>query len=312
MGSRVYDGTIMLDDLYTIKAVAMKEDYNNSDVMTYQVPYLYAAPKLMLAEEGRLEEGVNFYGLSNEKELTITGSLNTEDFGVLRQMKGLESLNLTKAIPAGKTLADGALSGMNLKVVHLPAAVQTVGQRLLAECGQLSAVIWNAGTIPVGALAGINNPNLLLYVILEAFAANAKLDGINNIIMNGHAEQITLSDVSEGNNDFYCPQTFTVETMSYTHDYQMQTGIHECRGWETIALPFDVQTVTHETWGELTPAAINDPAKPLYWLYEYSEDGFVPAASIAANTPYIISMPNNPTYSNEYNLSGKLTLVLAM
>ena len=33
-------------------------------------------------------------------------------------------------------------------------------------------------------------------------------------------------------------------TASYRHNYNMQTGRHgQCMGWETIALPFTVQTV---------------------------------------------------------------------
>ena len=44
-----------------------------------------------------------------------------------------------------------------------------------------------------------------------------------------------------------------------------------------------------------------------FWLYELKETGFSRAADIKAYTPYIISMPNNPNYADDYILSGNVT-----
>ena len=44
-----------------------------------------------------------------------------------------------------------------------------------------------------------------------------------------------------------------------------------------------------------------------FWLYTYSGSGFVRAASIEANVPYIICMPNNSEYDAEFLLGGKVT-----
>jgi len=89
----------------------------------------------------------------------------------------------------------------------------------------------------------------------------------------------------------------------------MTTGIGECRGWETIALPFDVKQFTHESKGTLVPfkAYYNgNPNKP-FWLYELTSTGFVEAAGIEANKPYIISMPNNDYYIVDYLMAGNVT-----
>ena len=165
----------------------------------------------------------------------------------------------------------------------------------------LAAIIWNP---EVAFTATVSNPNLLLYVKSESYAPQA----IHNVVVNGTAANITLVEAVDGN-DFYCPQSFTAQKISYSHSYGMQTGIRESRGWETIALPFDVQTVTHSTKGTIVPFANwknGDTSKP-FWLYELTGTGFVEAGSIKAYTPYIISMPNNPQYDSQWLLSGVVT-----
>ena len=89
----------------------------------------------------------------------------------------------------------------------------------------------------------------------------------------------------------------------------MITGIGESRGWETIALPFDVQKISHSSKGELSPFEnwkSGDSKKP-FWLMSYGTGGWTNARSIKANTPYIISMPNNTDYKAEFRISGNIT-----
>ena len=169
----------------------------------------------------------------------------------------------------------------------------------------ITAITWNPSyAIGSGAFGNLTNPNLLLYVKDAAYApAN-----VQNVIANGKARKIVLTDAASGN-DFDCPKAFTAEEISYTHHYSMTTGIGECRGWEAIALPFDVISITHESKSGLVPFKAyykDSPNKP-FWLYQLSASGFVEAESIVAYTPYIISMPNNNHYDDIYNLSGKVT-----
>ena len=171
----------------------------------------------------------------------------------------------------------------------------------LGNSAELAAIVWN----PQATFTeSVSNPNLLLYVQ----AANYAPASVKNVVVNGVAEKITLMDASQGNN-FYCPQEFTAREISYSHHYLMTTGIGESRGWETIALPFDVQKMTHSSKGEITPI-INwksgDEKKP-FWLMELGGSGWKKVNSIKANTPYIISMPNNPYYGEEFHLNGSVT-----
>ena len=175
-----------------------------------------------------------------------------------------------------------------------------ISENALENSEELAAIIWNP-EIPF--TAKVANPNLLLYVKDEAYAPA----GIRNVVVNGFAKTITLTDAQSGNN-FFCPSSFTTQSVIYTHNYSMKTGINESKGWETIALPFDVQKIIHNR-NEIIPFAkwsTESNSKP-FWLYELKGSGFVEANGIKANTPYIISMPNNDLYEYDYNLSGEVT-----
>ena len=172
---------------------------------------------------------------------------------------------------------------------------------MLANNSQLAAVIWEP---EVAFTESVSNPNLLLYVKSADYAPVT----IRNVVVNGTANNIILTDATNGN-DFYCPQAFTASRISYTHNYSMATGIGESKGWESIALPFDVAKTTHASKGEIVPYQKwdgTDSKKP-YWLMELGAGGFVNANAIKANTPYIISMPNHSNYREDYRLNGSIT-----
>ena len=208
----------------------------------------------------------------------------------------------------GKTVTVG--SGNYGKVLEVPAnvsyqektwTVTGIDNAVMAGHTELAAVIWNPAT---AFKASVSNPNFLLYVKSADYAPST----VKNVVVNGIAERITLTDATNGN-DFYCPQEFTAKTVSYTHNYKMTTGIGTSRGWETIALPFDVQQVTHQNGSELVPFANwqrADATKP-FWLMELGSSGWTEATAIKANTPYIISMPNNENYKPEFRVNGNVT-----
>ena len=166
----------------------------------------------------------------------------------------------------------------------------------------IAAIVWNADSaLTTSMLDGINNPNLLVYVT-EASKAPS---GIQNLVINGTAEEIVLTDAS-GNNNFYCPQAFTAQSISYTRNFSQTTQIDVCRGWETICLPFTVQSVRHQSHGALTPFGGGDNGYP-FWLRQLSGNGLTRATQIQANVPYLISMPNNTVYPSVYNQAGNVT-----
>ena len=195
--------------------------------------------------------------------------------------------------------------------VSVPLTVTAVGQDLFKKDRRLAAIRWEALVKMTQQVMGdFTNPNMLLYMKDAACAP----DGAQNIIVDGVAEQIVLSDVTgDGNCDYYCPEAFTTRHISYQHAYTQATHIDVRGGWETLALPFNVQEVRHERQGSIQPFAalkeedIEAGAKP-FWLYTYTDaDTYEHTADIKAYTPYIIAMPNDPAYEEEYILSGFVT-----
>lgn len=201
----------------------------------------------------------------------------------------------------------------NVAVIGVPSSIDDISVDLFNHCDHLAAIMWETNVpLTSAAMGEFNNPNLLLFMANKAGAPA----GVTNIIdmSTFTADKIVLTDSESGGNDFYCPEAFKANEISYTHIYDQATKIGACQGWESIVLPFDVQTFSHETKGEIYPIASlldeqieYDGDKP-FWLYEFTQqDEFVEADKIMANRPYIISMPNDPAYWDDYILKGRIT-----
>ncbi|MBR2778189.1 MAG: BspA family leucine-rich repeat surface protein [Prevotella sp.] len=168
----------------------------------------------------------------------------------------------------------------------------------------IAAIVWESdNSLTDDLLEDITNPNLLVYCRDRSIAPG----GVQNVIINGVAEQIILTDAS-GNNNFHCPQAFTAKNIGYTRNFSQTTEIGVSRGWETIALPFNVQGIFHELHGALVPFGGGNGGYPI-WLHQLQGDGLTPVTAIEANTPYLICMPNNKVYPSAYNQAGNVTFV---
>ena len=149
-----------------------------------------------------------------------------------------------------------------------------------------------------------DNPNLLVYVDSEELAPA----GVKNVVVRGQAGDIVLTDVTTGNGNFFAPQEFTAATATYTRNFQQQTEPNVSRGWEAITLPFDVQRITHEKNGLLSPFGAEDENSHRFWLRQLTPDGIRRTTAIRANRPYVISMPNNTeAYDAEFIQAGLVT-----
>lgn len=195
----------------------------------------------------------------------------------------------------------GNLTGINLGNSDMSKV--TDAEYMFDGCSSLSYIVWGIGlALTNQMMEGVTNPNLLVYVNDASLAPQ----GVQNVVVNGTAPEIILTDVETGNNNWYCPQPFTAQKISYTRNFQQQTQIGVSRGWETIALPFDVQTIAAEDSRIITP--FGDYTSPYnFWLRRLTHNGLQSAQQIEANTPYLISMPNSTEYPEEYKLAGKVT-----
>jgi len=303
-----YTGKTPLTGLCTISAIVVKQYKNNSEVMMEPVTYYFDGATVYLAASGHVEDALKWRGTDNLEYLTIecqgqSGALSATDTKFIRTIQDLKHLNMANARFENNTIPDGAFNDMNIVSIEFPSKNITTTGNVFSGCKHLAAIIWNARVVmaPTAAAAGITNPNLLLYVDNKVYAPQ----GVRNVIANGSASSIVLTDEEGGS--YYCPQAFQAQSISYTHTYNQKTGMNECRGWETIALPFDVQTIKHETAGRIVPFAAKDETARSFWLGELDYSGFKKASEIKAYTPYIVSMPNNEVYGNSYILSGKVT-----
>lgn len=204
-------------------------------------------------------------------------------------------------------VADNAFSNCtSLISVELPASMEftNMGISLFTGCSSLAAIVWNGNFAFTKDMLGVvDNPNLLFYASNASFVPA----GIANVVVGNRAERILLQDVAGGNGNFYCPKTFTAGTISYTHHYGMTSAIGGVQGWESLSLPFTVAKMEHSTQGTIVPfAKYNGQGRP-FWLYAYSTSGFTRASTVEANKPYIICMPNNEEYDQEYRLAGDVT-----
>ena len=173
----------------------------------------------------------------------------------------------------------------------------------LVNTAGLSAIVWDP---EVAFTAEVSNPNLLLYVKNAEYAPMT----IQNVVVNGVAESIVLTE-AEGGNSFYCPIAFTAKYISFEHNYNMISGYKTCQGWETIVLPFDVSMIISSKGREIVPHSIwteGSNQRP-FWLYQLTSQGWKTADGIKANVPYIISMPNNEAYASSYNVTGDIQFI---
>ena len=258
----------VLESVWSYRAVPVKYTYPVFPDQAYQEATLYV-PAGSIANYQTTEGWSNFqhieeFGDHGESEARFDG--------------------LTAWVYGDATLDDA------FEEVGRESAVQTI-----------AAIVWEGtGALTAEQMQGITNPNLLVYVN-DASKAPA---GVRNVIVNGTAANITLSDAS-GNNNFFCPEPFTAQSISYTRNFSQTTEIGVSRGWETIALPFTVQSITHESHGVLEPFGINNGYP--FWLRQLGSDGLARATVLEANVPFLICMPNNSVYPSVYNQVGNVT-----
>ena len=199
----------------------------------------------------------------------------------------------------------------NMMSIEIPAVVSYDGLTYQVtgiadnafDGSNMAALIWNVEvTVPNDAFSNASTgSNFILYVKSASYSPSS----VKNVVVDGTASSIVLSD---DGGQFYCPQTFMANSISYTHNYSMETGGNG-KGWETLALPFDVQKITHRTHGEIIPFAAysNGSSQKPFWLANFIGNSFHKTSAVLANEPYIIAMPNSSKYRSDYNLAGDVT-----
>lgn len=273
--------------------------------------------------------GESAFNRSGLEEIVIpVGVLKIED-RAFANCWALKSVVLQEGLGE---IGQEAFNRTGLKSICIPGSVTYLDYKAAGECYDLNVIyITNGvGSIRHGAFLGskpcslvwertdnipetlfsYNTPspshqNFLVYV--KNNVTVPKDWATAQIIRDGMAESIVVSNES-GSERFYAAQSFKAKKVAYSRSFDMQSGLKAAAGWQSIVLPFTVTHFTHDTKGELAPFG-NDGisgTKP-FWLRELTSEGYVVSSVLQANKPYIISMPNNVEYEEDYNIAGTIT-----
>lgn len=129
--------------------------------------------------------------------------------------------------------------------------------------------------------------------------------------------------VLDENHCFHAHAGFNA-AISYVREFNKDntsSNSDDVSGWQSIVLPFNATRITAQQNGEtveLIPFEIwdqdakNEGKRP-FWLYEVNpsgtnaDDAYLASSSLEANTMYLISIPNDESYNDFYNISGAVT-----
>ena len=180
-----------------------------------------------------------------------------------------------------------------------------VAEGAFAGKTDLTVLNWNSEA-PVDAKCfgtPESHGNLLVFA-----PAGVEVSYAGNVIQDGVAANLTLYD----QRPFANTQAFTAHRVTIVKEFTKSTYPGVTSGWETIVLPFDVQSIESEEKGRIVPFGVDEgdttnTDTPHFWLAEMTPTGFARATSIRANVPYIISLPNSERYIADYNITGRIT-----
>lgn len=262
----------------------------------------------------RLQEAFGTWGDKPEDYtiLTIAGETEKADLEFIATLPELTDLHLNPDTLTTEN-CDSIFAGTRIMTINSTAGYP---EGMLKGMRFLTTVMWypTDAKMPEGRIAEAGNPNILFWTVDPA---NAPSDARNIVKIvsppdeypHGEADSIRL----EAGFPFQMI-SFNLEAklVEVTKRFDATTEPGVCRGWETIALPFAPDRIVHENGTEIVPfdawSGFDNAPKP-FWLYTANGSDWEPAASIEAGKPYIISMPNNPDYIEDYNLAGQITFI---
>ena len=239
---------------------------------------------------------------ANCKSLTsvdMPNTVTTLENGTYQGCSSLNEMNLSQE--GTPEINSSAFAYSGLRSITIPETVTAVGGGILNGCSRLTSIFWECNR-DVPNIIDLNSTSCLLYLSHDVKCPSTWK---NVIEPGGVAQTIVLKNEKR----YLCPKAFTANKISYTREFTMKTIPGKAAGWQTIILPFSVQTITDKDGNRLAPfMAEGDGIWKRFWLRELQADGtYKDVTAIEANKPYLIAMPNAEEYASEYCISGNVT-----
>lgn len=185
--------------------------------------------------------------------------------------------------------------------------------KVAIDITNFEAVMTNTNTDKYTFTAS-SNPNALYFMSAEAKNKLSTTLAGKNIIVEGTAEALTLTD----GYPFYTPEDFEATSASYSRTFTIGNKKRVGGGWQSVVLPFTVSTVKNGENAIKWFKSSNDDAS--FWVYQLEGEivgdydtydlNFVynSTESMEANKPYIMAVPDESWAGAQFSLVGK-TLV---
>ena len=234
-------------------------------------------------------------------DIPLPPSLVSIGTGAFANCKSLTSVDMPNTVT---TLENGTYQNCtNLKDVKLSDNLKRIGTENDHYSGNSFEGCQNLASIDIPAsVSWINSFSFKNCANLKTVTFHEGLQVIGGKSFQG-------CFVLKNEKRYLCPKAFTANKISYTREFTMKTIPGKAAGWQTIILPFSVQTITDKDGNRLAPfMAEGDGIWKRFWLRELQADGtYKDVTAIEANKPYLIAMPNAEEYASEYCISGNVT-----
>jgi len=188
---------------------------------------------------------------------------------------------------------EGYYDSNNWKTVYAPDAQ-----------GKAEAVAIDLRGISTTYMQEATNPNCIYYMTASQKPSySSSTFGKTNNVIDGVAETMNIN----ANYGFYAPEAFEAKEITFKRTFTKGNN-ENGEGWETIILPFEVNSVKQGTKNLKWFKSANDK-RCHFWLMELTgaiADAltFDYATAFEANKPYILSVPGNK-WGDNWNLAGK-------